>query len=141
GAYILADSKQKPDIIFIGTGSEVQLCLGAYEILKKQGIKARVVSMPCWSIYEMQGPEYWEEVLPSSVHARVSVEAGSTFGWRRYVGSYDRGGVIGISTFGESAPIGDLLPEFGFTVDHVVVKAKEILKLNDKKRVKKSVKM
>jgi transketolase len=140
GAYILADSKPKPDIILIGTGSEVQLCLGAYEILKKQGIKARVVSMPCWSIYEMQGPEYWEEVLPSSVHARVSVEAGSTFGWRRYVGSYDRGGVIGISTFGESAPIGDLLPEFGFTVDRVVTKAKEILKLNDKKKVKKSVK-
>lgn len=140
GAYILADSKPKPDIILIGTGSEVQLCLGAYEALKKQGIKARVVSMPCWSIYEMQGAEYWEEVLPSSVRARVSVEAGSTFGWRRYVGSYDQGGVIGISTFGESAPIGDLLPEFGFTVDHVVAKAKEVLAYGDKKKNKKSVK-
>lgn len=140
GAYILADSKPKPDIILIGTGSEVQLCLGAYEALKKQGIKARVVSMPCWSIYEMQGAKYWEEVLPSSVRARVSVEAGSTFGWRRYVGSYDQGGVIGISTFGESAPIGDLFPEFGFTVDHVVAKAKEVLKLKDKKKVKKSAK-
>jgi transketolase len=136
GAYILADSKPKPEIILIGTGSEVQLCLGAYEKLKKQGIKARVVSMPCWSIYEMQGPEYWEEVLPSSVRARVSVEAGSTFGWRRYVGSYDRGGVIGVKTFGESAPIGDLLPEFGFTVDHVVAKAKEVLKLIERKKSK-----
>ncbi|MCZ6865327.1 MAG: transketolase, partial [Candidatus Dadabacteria bacterium] len=86
GAYILADSKGKPDIILIGTGSEVQLCLGAYEKLKKRGVKARVVSMPCWSLYEMQGQEYWEEVLPDSVRARVSVEAGSTFGWRRYVG-------------------------------------------------------
>jgi len=140
GAYILADSDKKPELILIGTGSEVQLCLGAYEVLKKEGVKVRVVSMPCWSLYEMQGPEYWEEVLPSSVHARVSVEAGSTFGWRRYVGPYDRGGVIGISTFGESAPIGALLPEFGFTVDHVVAKAKEVLDNNAKKKSGKTAK-
>jgi len=136
GAYILADSKGKPDVILIGTGSEVQLCLGAYEKLKKQGIKARVVSMPCWSIYEMQGTDYWEEVLPDSVRARVSVEAASTFGWRRYVGLHDKGGVIGVSTFGESAPIGDLFPEFGLTVDHVVSKAKEVLKKNGKHTTK-----
>jgi transketolase len=140
GAYVLADSKSKPDIILIGTGSEVQLCLGAYEILKKQGVKARVVSMPSWSLFEMQGADYKEEVLPSSVTARVSVEAGSTFGWCRYVGSDDRGGMIGISTFGESAPIGDLLPEFGFTVDHVVEKANEVLKVKDKKAKKSSKK-
>ena len=124
----------------IGTGSEVQLCLGAYEILKKQGIKARVVSMPSWSLYERQTPDYKEEVLPSSVKARVSVEMGSTFGWCRYAGSGDRSGMIGISTFGESAPIGDLLPEFGFTVDHVVSKANEVLNLNDKKVKKPSKK-
>ena len=140
GAYILADSKGKPDIILIGTGSEVQLCLGAYEKLKKRGIKARVVSMPCWSLYEMQGQEYWEEVLPDSVRARVSVEAGSTFGWRRYVGLHDKGGVIGVSTFGESAPIADLFPEFGLTVDHVVAKAKEVLKNNGKHITKKTKK-
>jgi len=140
GAYILADSKGKPDVILIGTGSEVQLCLGAYEKLKKQGIKARVVSMPCWSIYEMQGTDYWEEVLPDSVRARVSVEAASTFGWRRYVGLHDKGGVIGVSTFGESAPIGDLFPEFGLTVDHVVSKAKEVLKKNGKHTTKKTKK-
>ncbi len=140
GAYILADSKGKPDIILIGTGSEVQLCLGAYEKLKKQGIKARVVSMPCWSVYEMQDQEYWEEVLPDSVRARVSVEAGSTFGWRRYVGLHDEGGVIGVSTFGESAPIADLFPEFGLTVDHVVSKAKEVLKKNGKSTTKKAKK-
>jgi transketolase len=140
GAYILADSKGKPDVILIGTGSEVQLCLGAYEKLKKQGIKARVVSMPCWSIYEMQSKDYWEEVLPDSVRARVSVEAGSTFGWRRYVGLHDKGGVIGISTFGESAPIGDLLPEFGLTVEHVVSKAKEVLKKNGKSTTKNAKK-
>ena len=129
----MADSKGKPDIILIGTGSEVHLCLQAYEKLKKEGIKARVVSMPCWSLYELQGTEYWEEVLPTSVKARVSVEAGSTFGWRRYVGLHDNGGVIGVSTFGESAPIADLWPEFGFTVEHITAKAKEVLRRNGKK--------
>jgi len=140
GAYILADSKGEPDVILIGTGSEVHLCLGAYEKLKRQGIKARVVSMPCWSLYELQDTEYWEEVLPDSVRARVSVEAGSTFGWRRYVGLYDKGGVIGVSTFGESAPIADLLPEFGLTVEHVVAKAREVLRRNGKKTTKKTKK-
>ncbi|HET7288818.1 MAG TPA: transketolase [Thermodesulfobacteriota bacterium] len=140
GAYVLADCKSEPDIILIGTGSEVQLCLGAYEILKKQVVKARVVSMPSWSLFEMQGAEYKEEVLPSSVTARVTVEAGSTFGWCRYAGSGDRSGMIGISTFGESAPIGDLLPEFGFTVDHVVAKANEVLNVKDKKAKKSSKK-
>ncbi len=138
GAYILADCKGKPDIILLGTGSEVQLCLGAYEILKKQGIKARVVSMPCWSLFELQSADYQEEVLPSSVRARVSVEAGSTYGWSRYVGTHDQGGVIGVTSFGESAPIADLLPEFGFTIDHVVTKAKEVLKNGEKKKAKKS---
>jgi transketolase len=88
----------------------------------------------------MQGADYKEEVLPSSIKARVSVEMGSTFGWCRYVGSDNGGGSIGINTFGESAPIADLLPEFGFTVDHVVAKAKDVLKSNDKKVKKPSKK-
>ncbi len=127
GAYVIADAEGMPDVILIGTGSEVQLCLGAYEELKNQGIKARVVSMPCWSLYEKQGQDYWEEVLPSSVKARVSVEAGSTLGWSKYIG--DKGAVIGVDTFGESAPVAEIWREFGFTVKHVVDKAKDVLNM------------
>jgi len=94
--------------------------------------------MPCWSLFEAQSKDYREEVLPSSVRARVSVEAGSTYGWSRYVGAEDQGGVIGVTSFGESAPVADLFPEFGFTVDHVVAKAKEVLKNGGKKKAKKS---
>jgi transketolase len=125
GAYIIADCQGTPEVILIGTGSEVQLCLGAHEQLVKEGIKSRVVSMPCWSLYERQAPAYWEEVLPSSVRARVAVEAGSTFGWRRYVGRHGEGNVLGLRTYGASAPIKDLLPEFGLTVEGVVKMAKE----------------
>ncbi len=127
GAYVLADSDSTPDVILIGTGSEVQLCLGAHHELAKQGIRSRVVSMPCWSLYESQGEAYWEEVLPSSVHARVAVEAGSTFGWRRYAGRHGVGGILGLRDFGASAPIKDLLEEFGLTVDCVVKMAKETM--------------
>jgi len=127
GAYVIADCKGTPEVILIGTGSEVQLCLGAHEQLIKEGIKSRVVSMPCWSLYERQDPVYWEEVLPSSVRARVAVEAGSTFGWRRYVGRHGEGNVLGMRTYGASAPIKDLLKEFGLTIDGVVQMAKETL--------------
>jgi transketolase len=128
GAYIIADCKGQPDIILIGTGSEVQLCLGAYEQLMQEGIQTRAVSMPCWSLYERQDPKYWEEVLPSAVRARVAVEAGSTFGWRRYVGRHGEGNVLGLRAYGASAPIKDLLPAFGLTVESVVKMAKETLK-------------
>jgi transketolase len=127
GAYIIADCKGTPEVILIGTGSEVQLCLGAHEQLLKEGVKSRVVSMPCWSLYERQDPSYWEEVLPSSVRARVAVEAGSTFGWRRYVGRHGEGNVLGMRTYGASAPIKDLLKEFGLTVEAVVKMAKETI--------------
>ena len=127
GAYIMADCQGTPEIILIGTGSEVQLCLGAHEQLMKEGIKSRVVSMPCWSLYERQDPKYWEEIMPSSVRARVAVEAGSTFGWRRYVGRHGEGNVLGMRTYGASAPIKDLLKEFGLTVEGVVKMAKENL--------------
>jgi transketolase len=125
GAYIIADCQGTPEVILIGTGSEVQLCLGAHQQLIKEGIKSRVVSMPCWSLYERQDPAYWENVLPSFVRARVAVEAGSTFGWRRYVGRHGEGNVLGMRTYGASAPIKDLLPEFGLTVEGVVKMAKE----------------
>lgn len=129
GAYILADSKGKPDIILIGTGSEVQFCLGAHETLKEQGIKSRVVSMPCMNLFESQDPSYREEVLPSSIRARVAVEAGSTYGWGRYIGLKNiDGSVIGMRDFGESAPVADLLKEFGLTSDHVVQEAKNVIK-------------
>ena len=128
GAYVIADCQGIPGVILIGTGSEVQLCLGAHEQLIKEGIKSRVVSMPCWSLYERQDPAYWEEVMPSSVRARVAVEAGSTFGWRRYVGRHGEGNVLGMRTYGASAPIKDLLKEFGLTVEGVVKMAKETIK-------------
>ena len=122
GAYILADAPGgKPDVILIGTGSEVSLCVEAYEKLKAEGIAARVVSMPSWDIFEEQDAAYKESVLPSSVTARVSVEMAATFGWERYVGL--KGRKVGMHRFGASAPLKDLLKFFGFTVDVVVEEA------------------
>ena len=125
GAYVLADADGgKPDIILIGTGSEVSLCVDAYEKLRAEGIKARVVSMPSWELFEHQSDEYKESVLPSSVTARISVEQASTFGWFRYVGNGER---IGMHTFGASAPLKELQKKFGFTPDNVVAKARELV--------------
>jgi transketolase len=122
GAYILADAPGgKPDVILMGTGSEVSLCVEAYEKLKSEGIAARVVSMPSWDIFEQQDAAYKESVLPSSVTARVSVEMAATFGWERYVGL--KGKKIGMHRFGASAPLKDLLKYFGFTVEAVVAEA------------------
>jgi transketolase len=126
GAYILADSGGTPEVILIGTGSEVQLCVGAFEKLTAEGVKARVVSMPCWKLFEQQSAEYKLKVLPPEVKARVAVEAGTTFGWKEYVGS--EGIVVGHADFGASAPIKDLMKHFGFTVDDVVAKARETMK-------------
>jgi transketolase len=126
GAYVLADaSGGKPDVILIGTGSEVSLCVEAYEKLKAEGIQARVVSMPSQEIFEQQDAAYKESVLPSSVTARVSVEMASTFGWGRYVGL--KGRTIGMHRFGASAPLKDLLKFFGFTVDAVVTEARKAI--------------
>ncbi len=122
GAYVLADSGGTPDVILIGTGSEVQLCIGAYEKLSSEGVKVRVVSMPSWELFEKQSAEYKAEVLPAAVRARVSVEAGTTFGWSKWIG--DAGEAVGHDDFGASAPIKELMSHFGFTVDHVVAKAK-----------------
>ena len=122
GAYILADAPNgKPDVILMGTGSELSLCVDAYEKLKTEGINARVVSMPSWEIFEQQDATYKESVFPANITARVSVEMASTFGWDRYVGP--KGRIIGMHRFGASAPLKDLLKYFGFTLDAVVREA------------------
>jgi transketolase len=126
GAYVLADADGgKPDVILMATGSELQWAVGAYEKLKAEGIKARVVSMPCWELFEAQDAAYRESVLPSSVTARVSVEMAATLGWDRYVGP--KGKMIGMHTFGASAPLKDVLKKFGFDTDTVVAAAKQVL--------------
>ena len=126
GAYVLADADSgKPEVILIGTGTELQWCVGAYEKLKAEGIKARVVSLPSWELFEKQDAAYKESVLPASVVARVSVEMGSVFGWERYTGL--QGKIIGMRSFGASAPLKDLLKHFGFDVDTVVAAAKQLL--------------
>jgi transketolase len=126
GAYVLADAPGgKPEVILIGTGSEVAMCVEAYERLAAERIAARVVSMPSWELFELQSAQYRDSVLPPEVSARVSVEAAGTFGWSRYVGL--QGVSIGMHSFGASAPIKELLKHFGFTVDHVVSAAKEVL--------------
>jgi len=126
GAYILAEAPNgTPEVLLLATGSEVALCLEAYEQLKAEGIKARVVSMPSWEIFEYycrQHPEYREHVLPAAVTARVSVEQASTLGWARYVGS--TGHTIGMETFGASAPLKELQRKFGFTPESIVAAAK-----------------
>lgn len=127
GAYTLADSPGgHPDVILIGTGSEVSLCVEAYEQLTSDGIKARVVSMPSWDLFEQQDQSYRDHVLPPAVTSRVAVEQASTFGWAHYVGS--TGTIIGMTTFGASAPLKVLQKEFGFTKERVVEAAMEQLK-------------
>jgi transketolase len=122
GAYVLADAPDgKPQVLLLATGSEVSLALNAYEKLRSEGVAARVVSMPSWELFERHckaQPSYRESVLPAAVRARVAVEQAATFGWERYVGS--EGSVIGMHTFGSSAPLKDLQKKFGFTPDAVV---------------------
>jgi transketolase len=124
GAYVMADVKpsETPEVILIATGSEVALCAEAYEMLKADGVAARLVSMPSWELFEAQTPAYRENVLPAAVTARVAVEAGSVIGWDRYVGP--KGDVIGMRSFGDSAPIKDLMTRFGFTAEAVLAAAR-----------------
>ena len=127
GAYILSEAEGgKPDVILMGTGSELQLAVQAQEVLKKEGIKARVVSMPSWELFDQQEPSYRDEVLPPSIHQRVSVEAGVTLAWWKWITA--EGAAIGIDRFGESGPYEELMKIFGFTVENVVQKAKDVLK-------------
>jgi transketolase len=123
GAYVLADAEGgKPEVILLASGSEVSLCLEAFERLTAEGIRARVVSMPSWELFEEQPPSYRDDVLPPEVTARVSVEQASTFGWERYVGP--AGAMIGMETFGASAPLKELQKKFGFTADRMVEAAR-----------------
>jgi transketolase len=127
GAYVLADAKNgKPDLILIGTGTELGLCVEAYERLTADGVKARIVSMPSWELFEQQPQDYREKILPPRVKARVSVEQASTYGWDRYVG--ESGATVGMTTFGASAPLKELQKKFGFTPEHLVEVAQGLLK-------------
>jgi transketolase len=126
GGYILADADDgKPEVILMATGTEVYLCVDAYEKLKADGIKARVVSMPSWNLFDRQSDDYKVKVLPPAVTARVAVEQAATFGWSQYVGP--TGTVIGMHRFGASAPIKDLQKKFGFTVENVVAAARKAI--------------
>jgi len=124
GAYVLADAPDhRPDVLLLATGSEVSLCIAAYEQLKSEGIKARVISMPSWELFESQSRKYRDSVLPPEITARVAVEEASTFGWERYTG-FD-GTILGLHTFGLSAPMKVVAQHFGFEPAHVVAAARE----------------
>jgi transketolase len=124
GAYILSDSDQEPQVILIGTGSEVHLLLEAQTALKTAGVAARVVSMPSWELFDKQDTGYQQQVFPKHIRKRLAVEAGSPIGWRKYV--TDDGAILGITRFGESAPGEEVMAEFGFTVDNIVKMAKAL---------------
>ena len=139
GAYVLGDAPNgKPDVLLIATGSEIALALEAHERLLGEGVHSRVVSMPSWDIFEHQSKEYRDSVLPPAVRARVAIEQASAFGWERYVGQSGR--IIGMQTFGASAPLKALMTEYGFTVDNVVAAARDQLALasNRDRRVPRS---
>ena len=125
GAYILSDSKTTPDILLIGTGSEVHLLIDAQQKLQEQNIAARVISMPSWELFEKQNDVYKEKIFPKTLRKRLAVEAGSPLGWLKYV--TDDGAIIGINKFGESAPGEEVMKEYGFTVENVVKRAKALL--------------
>lgn len=125
GAYILSDSEGTPDIILIGTGSEVKLCVEAAAALRGEGTKVRVVSMPSWELFDAQDKAYRESVLPKAVTKRLAVEAAASFGWCKYVGS--DGDTVSVDTFGVSAPGGTIMEKFGFTTENVLSRAKALL--------------
>jgi transketolase len=126
GAYVLADAAGgNPEIILIASGSEVSLAVDAHETLGAEGIRSRVVSMPSWDIFDHQSQDYRDSVLPPVVKARIAIEQASTFGWERYTGA--SGEIIGMKTFGASAPLKELQKKFGFEPERVVAAAKALL--------------
>jgi transketolase len=116
----------EPDVILIGTGSELQLCVAAAGQLRNDGIAARVVSLPCWELFEAQDEGYRNSVLPPAVRRRISVEAGVSLGWERWVG--DEGAIVGLDHYGASAPAGTIFKEFGFTADRVADVARRVVR-------------
>jgi transketolase len=122
---VLADADGGPEVILIATGSEVSLAVSAYEELRSEGVRARVVSLPSWYLFDLQPDDYRESVLPEAVKARVAVEQASTLGWDRYVGP--QGQIVGMHTFGASAPLKEVQRRFGFTPERVVQAARELL--------------
>ena len=124
GGYVVADSDGTPDVILMGTGSEVQYCIEAAEKLAGEGVKARVVSMPCWKLFDEQDAGYKESVLPTAVTKRIAVEAGIKMGWEKYLGN--EGAFIGMDSFGASAPAEELYEHFGITTEAIVAKAKSL---------------
>jgi transketolase len=129
GAYVLADSQgAEPQVLLLATGSEVHLALAAHEQLRSEGIRSRVVSMPCWELFEEQPQEYRDEVLPPAVTARVAIEQAAALGWEKYVGL--TGAVVGMHTFGASAPLKSLLTKFGFTPEAVASLARQQVEAN-----------
>ncbi|MFZ1546577.1 MAG: transketolase C-terminal domain-containing protein [Candidatus Nitrotoga sp.] len=133
GAYVLAEaSDHKPDMLLLATCSEVSLCVTAYEQLKSEGIKARVISMPSWELFENQSREYRDSVLPPAITARVAVEEASTFGWKRFTG-FD-GTILGLRTFGLSAPTKIVEQHFGFESAHIVAAARTQITRNALKK-------
>jgi transketolase len=125
GAYVFADCTGEPELILMATGSELQLCVAAYEELTKEGVRCRLVSLPSWELFQQQSEEYRDQVLPPRVRARIAVEAGVPLGWREYVG--DQGVIIARSDFGASAPAKELFQHFGFTAANVVAQARSLL--------------
>jgi transketolase len=126
GAYVLADAPGgQPDLILLASGSEVGLCIAAYEQLSSEGVRVRVVSMPSWELFEQQDQAYRDHVLPPGVTARLVVEQASGFGWERYSGPHGR--IIAMGGFGASAPMKDLQRKFGFTAEAVVAAARTLL--------------
>jgi transketolase len=131
GGYVLRPASTEaggglPDVVLVGTGSELQLCIAAAESLEAEGIAARVVSLPCWERFDAQDSSYRDEVLPPGVRRRVSVEAGVPFGWERWVG--DEGAIIGVDRFGASAPGGTIFQRFGLTTERVVDVARRVVR-------------
>jgi transketolase len=127
GGYILREaSGGKPEIILMGTGSELQLAFAAAETLEAEGTPARVVSLPCWELFDLQDQAYRDTVLPPSVRKRLSVEVGASFGWERWVG--DEGAIVGLDHFGASAPAGTIFEHLGFTADRVTDVARKVVR-------------
>ena len=125
GGYVLADCEGTPKVILLSSGSEVHIAHAAYKSLIAEGVKVRLVSLPCWSLFDSQDDAYKESVLPKAITARVSIEAGVTLGWQKYVGT--AGITIGIDKFGASAPYERIYMEYGLTPDHVITAAKSLI--------------